>query len=85
MKKPEREWRPASYYAAKIGCRVEMLLAEIRAGRLHAANFANPQSRRPRFRICADDFERWLESRRVVAPVKPTPRSRPATAGRQYV
>ncbi len=84
-KKPNREWLPASYWAALCGSRPETLVAEIRAGRLKAVDFSAPNARRPRYRIHADDFQAWLD-RRAVCPKAPSaPRARHDATTRQYV
>ncbi len=59
--------------AAKLlGVRRDTVLGWIRAGDLTAMNLARPGAARPRYRIGADDFERFRKSREVHrTPVSP--------------
>lgn len=83
--KPATEWHAPPYFAAKIGSRPETLIAEIRAGRLRATNFARPTAIRPRYRIHESDFEAWLARRAVVAKAPAAPRPRRDENVTQYV
>ena len=64
--------------AKRLGVSPQTVIWWIRAGELPAINIGRRSARRPRFRITEDDFERFLEGRRVQPATKPARRRRAA-------
>ncbi len=68
--------------AARLGVDGETVLAWLHAGTLRGVNVARPGCRRPRWRIAAEEFERFLAARTSAPPRSPArPRRQKETAG----